>query len=107
MSSVRDSYRSKDYHKGTRSRVFLTENPGCYTARAGRSGSGGGWAARVSGGEKIVARVWTHRSTDINGRTNLKHWKVSWKNLLEDIYFSSRITQYNADAHNTHAHSPV
>jgi hypothetical protein len=32
MSSVRDSYRSRDYHKGTGSRVFLTENPGCYTA---------------------------------------------------------------------------
>jgi hypothetical protein len=31
MSSVRDSYRSRDYHKGTGSRVFLTENPGCYT----------------------------------------------------------------------------
>jgi hypothetical protein len=28
MSSVRDSYRSRDYHKGTGSRVFLTENPG-------------------------------------------------------------------------------
>jgi hypothetical protein len=30
MSSVRDSYRSRDYHKGTGSRVFLTEIPGCY-----------------------------------------------------------------------------
>jgi hypothetical protein len=30
MSSVRDSYRSRDYQKGTWSWVFLTENPGCY-----------------------------------------------------------------------------
>jgi hypothetical protein len=36
MSSVRDSYRSRDYHKGTGSRVFLTENPGRYTGPGGR-----------------------------------------------------------------------
>jgi hypothetical protein len=30
MSSIRDSYWSRDYHKGTGSRVFLTENPGRY-----------------------------------------------------------------------------
>jgi hypothetical protein len=30
MSSVRDSHWSRDYHKGTGSRVFLTENPGRY-----------------------------------------------------------------------------
>jgi hypothetical protein len=31
MSFVRDSYQSRDYHKGTGSRVFLTENPGRYS----------------------------------------------------------------------------
>jgi hypothetical protein len=31
MSLVRDSYRSRDYHKGTGSQVFLTENPGRVT----------------------------------------------------------------------------
>jgi hypothetical protein len=30
MSSVCDSYLSRDYHKGTGSQVFLTENPGRY-----------------------------------------------------------------------------
>jgi hypothetical protein len=30
MSFLRDSYRSRDYHKGTGSRVFLTENPDRY-----------------------------------------------------------------------------
>jgi hypothetical protein len=29
MSFVHDSYRSRDYRKGTRSRVFLTKNSGC------------------------------------------------------------------------------
>jgi hypothetical protein len=37
MSYVRDSYWSRDYHKGTGSQVFLTENPGRYILNDGPS----------------------------------------------------------------------